>query len=127
VGHVFALGDLYSKAMGATLSRRQGQIAGCRDGLLRDRHHRVVAAAIEQNHDAKGIIWPTRWRRSPWPSRLWATTAARPSRRADRLHDELEAAGVEVLLDDRGERPGVMFADMELIGIPHGLPSATGA
>ena len=61
-----------------------------------------------------------RWRRSPSPSRRWATIAAKPSaREADRLHDELAAAGVEVLLDDRGERPGVMFADLELIGIPH--------
>jgi prolyl-tRNA synthetase len=81
---------------------------------------RVVAAAIEQNHDAKGIIWP--------PPLAPFAVAIAPigydrnqgvKALADKLHDELEAAGVEVLLDDRGERPGVMFADLELIGIPH--------
>jgi prolyl-tRNA synthetase len=81
---------------------------------------RVVAAAVEQNHDDKGIIWPL-------PLAPFAVAIApigydrneEVRARADRLHDELEAAGVEVLLDDRGERPGVMFADLELIGIPH--------
>ena len=81
---------------------------------------RVVAAAIEQNNDAKGIIWP-----EPLAPFMVAIAAVGYDRSeavrmaADRLHDELEAAGVEVLLDDRGERPGVMFADIELIGIPH--------
>ena len=81
---------------------------------------RVVAAAIEQNHDEKGIIWPL-------PLAPFAVAIAPigydrnegVKALADSLHDELAAAGVEVLLDDRGERPGVMFADLELIGIPH--------
>jgi len=81
---------------------------------------RVVAAAIEQNHDERGIIWP-----EPLAPFLVAIAPIGYDRSegvrelADRLHDELAAAGVEVLLDDRGERPGVMFADLELIGIPH--------
>jgi prolyl-tRNA synthetase len=81
---------------------------------------RVVAAAIEQNHDDKGIIWPAPL--APFavaiaPIGYDRNDAVRAL--ADTLHDELHAAGVEVLLDDRGERPGVMFADLELIGIPH--------
>jgi prolyl-tRNA synthetase len=81
---------------------------------------RVVAAAIEQNHDTRGIVWPEAM--APFtvaiaPVGYDRNEAVREA--ADRLHDELEAAGVEVLLDDRGERPGVMFADLELVGIPH--------
>jgi prolyl-tRNA synthetase len=81
---------------------------------------RVVAAAIEQNNDERGIAWPEKL--APFsvaiaPIGYERSDAVRAA--ADRLHDELEAAGVEVLLDDRGERPGVMFADLELIGIPH--------
>jgi prolyl-tRNA synthetase len=81
---------------------------------------RIVAAAIEQNHDAKGIVWP-----QPLAPFAVAIAPVGYERNegvralADSLHDELEAAGVEVLLDDRGERPGVMFADLELIGLPH--------
>jgi prolyl-tRNA synthetase len=81
---------------------------------------RVVAAAIEQNHDARGIVWPEPI--APFavaiaPVGYDRNEAVRAL--ADRLHDELAEAGIEVLLDDRGERPGVMFADLELIGIPH--------
>jgi prolyl-tRNA synthetase len=81
---------------------------------------RVVAAAIEQNHDERGIVWPEAM--APFAVAVAAigydrSEAVREA--ADRLHDELEAAGVDVLLDDRGERPGVMFADLELVGIPH--------
>ena len=81
---------------------------------------RVVAAAIEQNHDERGIIWPEPL--APFtvaiaPVGYDRNEAVRAL--ADRLHDELAADGIEVLLDDRGERPGVMFADLELIGIPH--------
>jgi prolyl-tRNA synthetase len=81
---------------------------------------RVVAAAIEQNNDERGIAWPEKL--APFsvaiaPIGYERNDAVRAA--ADLLHDELEAAGVEVLLDDRGERPGVMFADLELIGIPH--------
>jgi prolyl-tRNA synthetase len=81
---------------------------------------RVVAAAIEQHHDERGIVWPQAM--APFtvavaPVGYDRNDAVRAA--ADALHDALEAAGVEVLLDDRGERPGVMFADLELIGIPH--------
>jgi prolyl-tRNA synthetase len=120
VGHVFALGTRYSKDMDATYLDAQGQSRLIEMGCYGIGITRVVAAAIEQNHDAKGIIWPL-------PLAPFAVAIApvgydrsEPVRAlADRLHDELEAAGVEVLLDDRGERPGVMFADLELIGIPH--------
>ena len=81
---------------------------------------RIVASAIEQNNDERGIVWPAAM--APFgvaiaPIGYDRSDAVRTT--ADRLHDELENAGVEVLLDDRGERPGVMFADLELIGIPH--------
>ena len=81
---------------------------------------RVVAAAIEQNNDARGIIWPEPL--APFSVAIAPVGYDRSDAvhaTADRMHDELEAAGIEVLLDDRGERPGVMFADLELIGIPH--------
>ncbi|HET7097156.1 MAG TPA: proline--tRNA ligase [Casimicrobiaceae bacterium] len=120
VGHVFALGDLYSRAMGATFLGAEGQSQVVEMGCYGIGITRVAAAAIEQNHDAKGIIWPEPI--APFGVAIAAvgydrSEAVRAA--ADRLHDELEAAGVEVLLDDRGERPGVMFADIELIGIPH--------
>ncbi len=120
VGHVFALGDLYSKAMGATFLDASGQSQVVEMGCYGIGITRVVAAAIEQNHDAKGIIWPEPL--APFSVAIAALGYDRSEgvrATADRLHDELEAAGVEVLLDDRGERPGVIFADIELIGIPH--------
>lgn len=120
VGHVFALGSVYSKAMGATFLDAQGQSHVVEMGCYGIGVTRVVAAAIEQHHDAKGIIWPPAM--APFSVAIAAigyerSEAVRAA--ADRLHDELEAAGIDVLLDDRGERPGVMFADLELIGIPH--------
>ncbi|MFO1344653.1 MAG: His/Gly/Thr/Pro-type tRNA ligase C-terminal domain-containing protein, partial [Burkholderiales bacterium] len=81
---------------------------------------RVVAAAIEQNHDTKGIAWPVPM--APFTVAIAAVgydRSAEVKAAADKLHDELTAAGIDVVLDDRGERPGVMFADLELIGIPH--------
>jgi prolyl-tRNA synthetase len=81
---------------------------------------RVVAAAIEQNHDERGIVWPEPM--APFAVALAPIGYERSAsvrELADRLHGDLEDAGIEVLLDDRGERPGVMFADLELIGIPH--------
>ena len=81
---------------------------------------RIPAAAIEQNNDERGIIWPQAL--APFSVAIAPIGYDRIEvvrREADRLHDELDSAGVEVLLDDRGERPGVMFADLELIGIPH--------
>jgi prolyl-tRNA synthetase len=120
VGHVFALGTKYSEAMGATYLDAKGEAQLIEMGCYGIGVTRVVAAAIEQNNDARGILWPA-------PIAPFAVAIApvgydrsEPVRMlADRLHDELQAAGVEVLLDDRGERPGVMFADLELIGIPH--------
>jgi prolyl-tRNA synthetase len=120
VGHVFALGARYSKDMNATYLDAQGQSRLIEMGFYGIGITRVVAAAIEQNHDAKGIVWPLPL--APFAVAIAPVGYDRSEgvkALADRLHDELEAAGVEVLLDDRGERPGVMFADMELIGIPH--------
>jgi prolyl-tRNA synthetase len=120
VGHVFALGTLYSKALGATFLAAEGQERVVEMGCYGIGVTRVVAAAIEQNNDARGIIWPEPL--APFsvaiaPIGYDRSDAVRQA--ADRLHDELEGAGIEVLLDDRGERPGVMFADLELIGVPH--------
>ncbi|MFO1323202.1 MAG: proline--tRNA ligase [Burkholderiales bacterium] len=120
VGHVFALGTLYSQALGATYLAADGQSNVLQMGCYGIGVTRVVAAAIEQNHDERGIVWPE-------PLAPFAVAIApvgydrNPAVReaADRLYAELAGAGVEVLLDDRGERPGVMFADLELIGIPH--------
>lgn len=120
VGHVFALGQAYSAKLGATYldkdQKQQVMEMGCYGiGVTR-----VVAAAIEQNHDAKGIIWPLTM--APFSVAIAAVgydRSAEVKAAADTLHDELTALGVDVLLDDRGERPGVMFADLELIGIPY--------
>jgi prolyl-tRNA synthetase len=120
VGHVFALGDVYSKALGATFLDATGQPQVMEMGCYGIGVTRVVAAAIEQNHDERGIVWPdplAPFRVAIAPIGLDRSDAVRAL--ADQLHAELQAAGVDVLLDDRGERPGVMFADLELIGIPH--------
>ena len=120
VGHVFALGAKYSEAMGATYLDAGGQSQVIEMGCYGIGVTRVVAAAIEQNHDARGIIWPAAL--APFAVAIAPVGYDRNEgvrSVADRLHDELEAAGIEVLLDDRGERPGVMFADLELIGVPH--------
>jgi prolyl-tRNA synthetase len=106
--------------MGATFLDVQGQSNVIEMGCYGIGVTRVVAAAIEQNHDDRGIIWPAAM--APFavaiaPIGYDRSDAVRAL--ADRLHDALATAGVEVLLDDRGERPGVMFADLELIGIPH--------
>jgi len=120
VGHVFALGTLYSQALGATFLDAGGQPRVMEMGCYGIGITRIVAAAIEQNNDERGIAWPEKL--APFsvavaPIGYERSDTVRAA--ADHLHDELEAAGVEVLLDDRGERPGVMFADLELIGIPH--------
>jgi prolyl-tRNA synthetase len=120
VGHVFALGTRYSKDMNATYLDAQGASKFIEMGCYGIGITRVVAAAIEQNHDERGILWP-----APLAPFAVAIAPVGYDRNeavkalSDRLHDELVGAGVEVLLDDRGERPGVMFADLELIGIPH--------
>jgi prolyl-tRNA synthetase len=120
VGHVFFLGTKYSHAMNATYldeaSKPQLMQMGCYGiGVTR-----IVGAAIEQNHDERGIAWPAAI--APFGLVLCPIGYDRNAEvraAADRLHDELTAAGVDVMLDDRGERPGAMFADWELIGVPH--------
>jgi prolyl-tRNA synthetase len=120
VGHVFALGTVYSEAMGASFLDAEGQPKLVEMGCYGIGITRVVAAAIEQNFDDRGIIWPLPM--APFSIAIAPIGYDRSSEVrtvADTLHDELEALGAEVLLDDRGERPGVMFADLELLGIPH--------
>ena len=120
VGHIFQLRTKYSEAMSATVLDEAGQPRPMEMGCYGIGVSRIVAADIEQNHDERGILWP-----SPMaPFRIAIAPvgygkSAPVKALADRLHDELTAAGVEALLDDRDERPGVMFADLELIGIPH--------
>jgi prolyl-tRNA synthetase len=120
VGHVFALGTRYSVDMGASYLDAQGMAHPVEMGSYGIGVTRVVAAAIEQNHDDKGIVWPDAM--APFAVAIAPVGYDRSETvraAADRIYDELSAEGIEVLLDDRGERPGVMFADLELIGIPH--------
>ncbi len=120
VGHIFQLGRTYTQALGATVLDENGKAAVMLMGCYGIGVSRIVAAAIEQNHDANGIIWPDAM--APWqvavcminPKHDPAVSAA-----AQALLEELQAAGLDAVLDDRGLRPGAMFADIELIGIPH--------
>jgi prolyl-tRNA synthetase len=120
IGHVFYLGTKYSKAMNATFLDMDGKPKPFEMGCYGIGITRLPAAAVEQNHDSKGIIWPDAL--APFtvvicaidPGRSPETKAA-----AEKLYAELIAAGVDVIYDDRGERPGAMFADWELIGVPH--------
>ncbi len=119
VGHVFALGSVYSEKMNATFLDAQGQSHVIEMGCYGIGVTRVVAAAIEQNHDERGIVWPAPM--APFTVALAPIGYDRSEavkKVADELYDRLVAAGIDVLMDDRGERPGVMFADLELIGIP---------
>ncbi len=119
VGHVFQLGSRYAEAMKASVLDEEGKARVMQMGCYGIGVSRIVAAAIEQNHDAAGIIWPTPM--APWTVAICPINAARSEavrETAAKLHAELSARGVEVLLDDRGLRPGPMFADIELIGIP---------
>jgi prolyl-tRNA synthetase len=122
VGHIFQLGQLYSEAMQASVLDEQGKAVTLFMGCYGIGVTRVVAAAIEQNHDANGIIWPEPL--APFNVVLVPINyqkSERVRRAADRLYEDLGAAGIDVLLDDRDARPGVKFADAELIGIPHRL------
>jgi len=120
VGHIFQLGQKYSEAMHATVQDEQGRDLVMYMGCYGIGVTRIVAAAIEQNHDERGIIWPAPL--APFDVVLvglnWEKSAA-VRERALALYRELGEAGIEVLLDDRDARPGVKFADAELFGIPH--------
>ena len=120
VGHVFQLGRKYSEALKAEVLGEDGQPVTVTMGCYGIGVSRVVAAAIEQNHDERGIIWPAAmapFQVAVLPIGAGRSVAVREA--AEALYQELLAAGFEALLDDRDARPGVMFADMELIGIPH--------
>ena len=120
VGHVFYLGTKYSQAMNATFLGENGKPQFLEMGCYGIGVTPLPAAAIEQNHDAKGIIWPDAI--APFTVVICPIGADRsPDVKAvsEKLYADLMAAGVDVLLDDRGERPGAMFADWELIGVPH--------
>jgi prolyl-tRNA synthetase len=120
VGHIFQLGQKYSAAMNATVLDEQGNAQKMFMGCYGIGVTRVVAAAIEQNHDANGIIWPESI--APFqvvlvPINYQKSTGVQQA--ADSLYQAFTAAGIDVLLDDRDARPGVKFADSELLGIPH--------
>ena len=120
VGHVFYLGTKYSKAMNATFLDTDGKPKHFEMGCYGIGITRLPAAAIEQNHDERGIVWPDAI--APFTVVVCPVGADRSEAvkaAADELYAGLLAAGVDVILDDRGERPGAMFADWELIGVPH--------
>jgi prolyl-tRNA synthetase len=120
VGHIFQLGKKYSDAMNATVLDESGKAIVMTMGCYGIGVTRVVAAAIEQHHDTKGIVWPTAlapFQVALCPMKMDKSHRVREA--VEQLYAQLQAAGIEVLLDDRDVRPGFMFADMELIGIPH--------
>lgn len=122
VGHIFQLGQKYSEALKATVLDESGRALTLEMGCYGIGVSRVVAAAIEQHHDERGIAWPEAiapFQVALVPMKLHKSYRVREASEA--LYQELTAAGIEVLFDDRDERPGFMFADMELIGIPHRL------
>ncbi|MDH5601549.1 MAG: proline--tRNA ligase, partial [Gammaproteobacteria bacterium] len=120
VGHIFQLGKKYSEALNATVLDDKGKATIMSMGCYGIGVSRVVASAIEQNHDDKGIIWPDNI--APFqvviiPMNMHKSEMIKPV--AEKLYNELKDLNIDVLLDDRKERAGIMFADMELIGIPH--------
>jgi prolyl-tRNA synthetase len=120
VGHVFALGEAYSKALNASFIDQNQKEQIVQMGCYGIGITRVVAAAIEQNNDAKGMLWPRAM--APFEVAIAPIGYGRNDavkQAADALYAELSAAGIDVLMDDRDERPGVMFADLELIGVPY--------
>ena len=120
VGHIFQLGTKYSAAMGATVLNEQGKEVTMTMGCYGIGVSRIVAAAIEQNNDDKGMIWPAAI--APFQVALLPMNMKKSQRvreATEELYQQLQAADIDVLLDDRPVRPGVMFSDMELIGIPH--------
>ncbi len=122
VGHIFQLGTKYSDALGATVQDQNGKECAMAMGCYGIGITRIVGAAIEQNHDDRGIIWPDPL--APFDVVLVGINLKRSDvarEAADALYTELQAMGLEVLYDDRDVRPGVKFADAELLGIPHRL------
>ncbi|MDE1472935.1 proline--tRNA ligase [Xenorhabdus bovienii] len=122
VGHIFQLGTKYSDALKATVQNEDGHNQVVSMGCYGIGVTRIVAAAIEQNHDDRGIIWPDAI--APFQVALLPMNmhkSYRVKEVAEKLYADLRANGIDVIFDDRKERPGVMFADMELIGVPHTL------
>ncbi|MDN5565882.1 MAG: proline--tRNA ligase [Psychrobacter sp.] len=125
VGHIFQLGDKYSQAMGCSVSGEDGKPVTLMMGCYGIGVSRIIAAAIEQNNDENGIIWPqtpdVNDSLAPFEVAIVPMKSKEETvmNAATALYNELKAAGINVLLDDRNERPGVKFADLELIGIPH--------
>ncbi|WP_372972685.1 proline--tRNA ligase [Marinobacter sp.] len=120
VGHIFKLGNKYSKAMGATVLDEHGRSAVLEMGCYGIGVSRIVAAAIEQNHDDRGIIWPEAI--APFEVAIVTLNGHKSpavQEAGEKLYAQLTEAGFDVLLDDRNERPGVKFADLELMGLPH--------
>lgn len=125
VGHIFQLGDKYSKALNCSVLGKEGKPVTLMMGCYGIGVSRIIAAAIEQNHDDNGIIWPEPQDKADSIAPFYVAIVPMKSKdgqaeqKADELYQTLKARGVNVLLDDRDERPGVKFADLELIGIPH--------
>lgn len=122
VGHIFQLGTKYSEVMKATVQGEDGRNQVMTMGCYGIGVSRVVAAAIEQNHDDRGIIWPDAI--APFQVAILPMNmhkSFRVKELAEELYTTLRSHGIDVILDDRKERPGVMFADMELIGVPHNI------
>jgi prolyl-tRNA synthetase len=120
VGHIFQLGTLYTQALGATVLDETGKELFPTSGCYGIGVSRIVGAVIEQCHDAAGIVWPESV--APWRVAICMINPKHDVKvieAAEALYKELNAAGVDTVLDDRGLRPGAMFADIELIGVPH--------
>jgi prolyl-tRNA synthetase len=120
VGHIFKLGTKYSEALGATVLDDKGDARTMVMGCYGIGVSRIVGAAIEQGNDARGIVFPQSiapFELAIVPLGLGRSQAVREA--ASAFYEAMQAAGIDVVLDDRDERPGVMFADMELIGVPH--------
>ena len=120
VGHVFLLGSYYSEKMNATFLDENGKPQLMQMGCYGIGVTRILGAAIEQNFDERGIVWPAAI--APFTvviCPIGYDRSADVRAAADKLHDDMQAAGIDVMLDDRGERPGAMFADWELVGVPH--------
>jgi prolyl-tRNA synthetase len=118
MGQIFKLGTVYSEKLGATFLDQNGQLKPVVMGCYGIGTERLLAAVVEANHDEQGIIWPQEL--TPYQAHLVALGIDRPdvSEAAERLYDELQGAGIDVLFDDREESPGVKFNDADLLGMP---------